>query len=216
MDNWLPIETVPKDRTPVLVFLEKPMQHSRIHAAWFGKDIGVIGTVFAFDAPKATHWRRMVEGPDETQVGAPSPALTRFYSYRTAMERHPTSTKEGVGVMAVVIPQPGVAALVLLVDLQSCNDGASLTNVAERVVERVSKDVLVPAGIDPRTAEWVESDSDGGFYRLRLDLDAEGKTFGSPSWKPLGQTRLKDFLAAYPDAGQQAWDAAKGYLANQG
>lgn len=216
MDNWLPIETVPKDRTPVLVFLERPMQHSRIHAAWFGKDIGVIGTVFAFDAPKATHWRRMVEGPDEAKTGAPSPALTRFYFYRSVMERQPTSTEEGVGIMAVVIPQTDKAPLAPLVDLQSRNDGASLTNVAERVAERVTKDLLAPAGIDPRTVSWVESDSEGFFYHLMLGLDADGKALGSPAWRPIGRTQLEDFLEAYPDVGQQAWDIAKGYISNQG
>lgn len=152
--------------------------------------------------------------PGKGSAVPPAP-LTRFYHYRSVMERQPTSTEEGRGIMVVVIPS-GTTALALLVDLQSRNDGASLTNVAERVVERATKDLLAPAGIDPRTVSWVESDSEGWFYRLHLDLSPDGKSTGTPDWKPVGRTHLEDFLAAYPGAGQQAWDIAKGYVGNQG
>lgn len=153
--------------------------------------------------------------PGKGSAVPPAP-LTRFYHYRSVMERQPTSTEEGVGIMAVVIPQTDKAPLALLVDLQSRNDGASLTNVAERVAERVTKDLLAPAGIDPRTVSWVESDSEGFFYHLMLGLDADGRALGSPAWRPIGRTQLEDFLEAYPDVGQQAWDIAKGYIVNQG
>lgn len=64
-EKWRPIETVPKDGSPVLVLMPEPMQHSRVHAAWFKPNAGVIGTIFAFDAPsQPTHWMPLPEPPE--------------------------------------------------------------------------------------------------------------------------------------------------------
>lgn len=63
-DTWYPIDTVPMNGQPVLVYLEEAMLGSRIQAASFLKHIGTIGSLFAFDAPKATHWRYPPDGPD--------------------------------------------------------------------------------------------------------------------------------------------------------
>lgn len=53
----LPIETVPKDGTPVLVLLEKPMMKSRVHSAYFYETgVSLIATVFTWDAPKVLGW----------------------------------------------------------------------------------------------------------------------------------------------------------------
>jgi hypothetical protein len=68
-DPWQPIETAPADAGAMLVWLEKPMLGSRIHAARWASNVKTVGGMFHFDAPKATHWRPMIEGPKETLDG---------------------------------------------------------------------------------------------------------------------------------------------------
>ena len=62
--GWMPIETVPKTGAAVLVYLEDELHHSRVHAATFHPNITVIGNMFAFDCPKATHWMPLPEAPN--------------------------------------------------------------------------------------------------------------------------------------------------------
>jgi hypothetical protein len=66
MSKWIPVsETpIPLDGIPVLVYLEKEMQRSRVHAAFYLPNVKIIGTLFYFDAPKPTHWMPMIEGPE--------------------------------------------------------------------------------------------------------------------------------------------------------
>ena len=61
--NWQPIATVPKDGKAVLVFLAAEHMHSRIHAATYHQNVAIIGTSFAFDCPKATHWMPLPPPP---------------------------------------------------------------------------------------------------------------------------------------------------------
>lgn len=70
MNDWQPIETVPKDGTPVLVWLPKKMQQSHVHAARWAPCangiMNVIGGVFGFDATcEPTHWMRQPDQPGD-------------------------------------------------------------------------------------------------------------------------------------------------------
>lgn len=61
---WMPISTVPRDGTPVLVLLDKPHLSSRVHSATFHPNITCIGGAFEFDLEgKATHWMPQPEAP---------------------------------------------------------------------------------------------------------------------------------------------------------
>jgi len=66
---WQPFETVPKDGTPVLVWLPTKMGQSHVHAARWAPCangiMGVIGNVFDFDAScKPTHWMPQPGAPN--------------------------------------------------------------------------------------------------------------------------------------------------------
>lgn len=60
--DWKPIKTIPKSGN-FLVYLEEPMHGSRIQAADWHPNIKIIGGLFSFDVPKATHWAEMPDGP---------------------------------------------------------------------------------------------------------------------------------------------------------
>lgn len=64
--EWKPIETVPMDGTPVLLFLDNPpRQHSRIHVGWFLPNVpcGVIAGLFGYNMPKPLYWMSLPEEP---------------------------------------------------------------------------------------------------------------------------------------------------------
>lgn len=63
--KWMPIETAPRDGTSILVYLEAELLGSRIHAAQLRPNISIVATVFAFDAPKMTHWAEMPIPPED-------------------------------------------------------------------------------------------------------------------------------------------------------
>ena len=66
MSEWQPIETVPMDGTPVLVWLPEKMQHSHVHAATYLPNIKIIGGHFAFDATsEPTHWMPLPPTPTQ-------------------------------------------------------------------------------------------------------------------------------------------------------
>lgn len=61
MTRWRPMDSVPTDRTPVLVLLESKLLKSRVHVATFGitgngSRIGFIASVLEYDAPKVLGW----------------------------------------------------------------------------------------------------------------------------------------------------------------
>lgn len=62
-DGWRDISTLPKDGSWVQVWLEKPMLGSRIHSMRTGNG-AVIGSVFAWDAPKPLKWRFLPQPPE--------------------------------------------------------------------------------------------------------------------------------------------------------
>jgi hypothetical protein len=61
--QWQPFDTVPRDDTPVLVYLEKALLRSHIHMGRFDEKLGIIGGSFDFDCPKATHWMPLPAPP---------------------------------------------------------------------------------------------------------------------------------------------------------
>jgi hypothetical protein len=63
--DWRPIETVPYDGKPVLVWLAEPRHHSnsRVDIGVFHPKIQSVGGSFIFDAPTVTHWAPLPEGP---------------------------------------------------------------------------------------------------------------------------------------------------------
>ena len=65
MCDWKPFDTVPRDNTPVLVYLEKKLLGSRIQVGVFNeKGTDLIGGHFAFDCPKPLVWEELPEPPD--------------------------------------------------------------------------------------------------------------------------------------------------------
>lgn len=62
--EWKPIETLVHDKRCVQVYLADELLGSRIHTMRTGP-CATVGCVFAFDAPKATHWRELPEPPKE-------------------------------------------------------------------------------------------------------------------------------------------------------
>ena len=68
MDDWRRFETVP-DEGHVLVWLPEPHLGSHIHTMRLGK-AATIGSLFAWDVGKPTHWRPLPDGPaDALQEG---------------------------------------------------------------------------------------------------------------------------------------------------
>lgn len=64
--QWQPIETAPTDGTPILVYLEAELLCSRVHTARLHPNVRIVATVFAFDAPKMTHWQPLPDPPSST------------------------------------------------------------------------------------------------------------------------------------------------------
>ena len=65
-EDWKPIETAPAYGS-FLVWLEEPFLHCRIQVARWNGNVKLIGSLFAFDAPKPTHWMPLQPGPKGEQ-----------------------------------------------------------------------------------------------------------------------------------------------------
>ena len=66
--NWQPIETVPKNNTPVLVWLSGEHLSSRWHVATYHDNLIIIGGAFIFDVPPPTHWCHLPTAPSNAQI----------------------------------------------------------------------------------------------------------------------------------------------------
>ena len=62
--EWQPIETVPRDRTPVLVWLGDDHLGARCAVAVLTKTSGVVGGVFVWYAPKLLAWMPLPPPPE--------------------------------------------------------------------------------------------------------------------------------------------------------
>lgn len=76
LTTWRPIETAPRDRTPILVYMPEPDLGRHVHSAQFmdaadGKrGVSLIGHHFAFDAPaQPTHWLPPPDAPTASEGG---------------------------------------------------------------------------------------------------------------------------------------------------
>ncbi|MFL9611018.1 hypothetical protein ACKF11_13105 [Methylobacillus sp. Pita2] len=102
--------------------------------------------------------------------------------------------------------------LVLLIDMQAGNKGASLTNTVEKAIHLVAE--KLPAAVG---ATWIEVDSEGYFDELVTNI-----TRGMPldqvtvDFKPLRQgahqRSLDGFLEKFQQAGAQAWGLASQFI----
>ena len=65
--EWISVkDRLPDDETPILLKLEKEILKSNMHSGYYkeGKPF-IVASVFAFDAPKITHWMPLPEPPKE-------------------------------------------------------------------------------------------------------------------------------------------------------
>ena len=65
MNTWQPIETVPRDGTPVLALLESADRYTpRIQTAIFRPNVITVGNRFSFDMPEIIAWMPFPEIPE--------------------------------------------------------------------------------------------------------------------------------------------------------
>ena len=161
--------------------------------------------------------------PRRSQTDSEVSVYLQRFMFRSAATREPAS---GTGIVSATGFKPGQPALVLMVDLQSLNSGASLTNSAEAAVHHVAHMAFEPLGADYRSASWVQLDSDGAFDlmvpRWPMDKPLHGPQLSHPSvdWRPVrhnGRTRTLDaFLSSFPGLGPVLWDEVATILKSLG
>lgn len=71
--EWQPIETIPMDGTPVLVWSPEVFsRRAHVQVANFTANCKIVGNVFAFDlgkGQKPTHWMPLPSPPETTEAG---------------------------------------------------------------------------------------------------------------------------------------------------
>lgn len=157
--------------------------------------------------------------PRRSQLDESVTVLLQRFKFKSAGARAPSA---GSGIVAIAAYKPGHPPLVLMVDLQGANEGASLTNSADAAVHHVAHTSFAPLGADYRAATWVQIDSDGAFDLMiplwPMEKPLQGPQLGHPSvsWRPLRHNErartLDAFLSAYPVVGPAAWDEASSVL----
>jgi hypothetical protein len=127
----------------------------------------------------------------------------------------------GIGVLAIAIE--GFARnLVLLVDLQGANKGASVTNSVEACLEYVRQRLdLEWPGTDFTQTDFVQLDSLGWFDRVNIRWNSTGGAGGQPTpivcWEPLrgavSQPRtLRAFIEVFDDMARIALEQVQRYV----
>lgn len=88
------------------------------------------------------------------------------------------------GIVIAAIETHLGAPLVLMADMQSKNDGCSLTNGIETVLTYVKNQFLYPRGYHIEDAVFIELDSEGAFDRV-IVTPAANKDGYSAGWRAL-------------------------------
>lgn len=69
MNEWQPIETAPRDKTTVLLFIpDARREKDKVQTGSCGKDMNkkdlwIIGNQFGFEVGRPTHWMSLPEPP---------------------------------------------------------------------------------------------------------------------------------------------------------
>jgi len=127
----------------------------------------------------------------------------------------------GLGMLGIAV-QAAAQTVVLLVDLQRANKGASVTNAVEACLAYVSSRLATEWGAEAvRDVAWLELDSLGWFDRVHVrspvataqDLRAEPVV----CWEPLrgadaAPRTLKAFMATYPQHASAAMAEIQTYV----
>jgi hypothetical protein len=130
----------------------------------------------------------------------------------------------GIGVLAIAVE--GFARnLVLLVDLQGANKGASVTNSMEACIEYVTQRLdLEWPGTDYAQTDFVQLDSLGWFDRVNIRWNPASRPGGQTApivcWEPLrgaeSQPRtLRAFIAVFDDMARIALEQVQRYVDEQ-
>ena len=61
--NWQPMNTVPIDGTPILLYLDGELFGSRMHIGTFNRNLKIIAGHFVFDCPPALFWAELPMPP---------------------------------------------------------------------------------------------------------------------------------------------------------
>lgn len=100
MSRWMPIETVPMDGSPVLVWSPEPFsRRSNVQVANYSPNCAIVGNVFLFDlkgGQRPTHWTFMLAGPtQETRSATCDQPLWEHQGVATSEKCHLPEGHEG-------------------------------------------------------------------------------------------------------------------------
>jgi len=159
--------------------------------------------------------------PRRSSLDASVHFVVQTFVFRTASADRPAP---GDGILAISTFRPHDQPLSLLVDLQSLNRGASLTNVADRAINFVAQTAMPALGADFSKSSWVELDSEGCFDLMHAQWPFR-KRMGPPQTEPpmvtfaplrhndMAPRTLAAFLSRFPELGPSLWHEASILLA---